>query len=815
MPSSKIALVGVEACSYSFDKLFSYSIPDELISFAVPGARVMVPFGRGSALRQGFIFSVSDASDEELSSLKSIDSVTDSKPLLSPELILLASWLQSHTFCTAFEAAKAVLPGGMCLKTEKLYALKSHDIPEKLSAEEMMLLSFIGSKKGFVRESLISKKCGITDRLTLKKMTAKGLLEEKAESVSSVGELTSGELHISADFSPENPDVSLTPKQSAVVEYISANPGVGFKDVSYYTGVGDSVTKALIQKGVVSLSRRRVFRTPEAARKDEAYVKPVLSAMQSRACEKLWDACKEGKGNTALLYGITGSGKTSVYLELIDRVLEDGKTVIVLIPEISLTPQTFSLFSSRYGKKTAILHSGLSMGERYDEWCRLKNGDAVIAVGTRSAIFAPLENIGLIIVDEEQEHTYKSESTPRYNAKDVARFRGAYNKALTVFASATPSVETFAKAKAGQYIYTELTERYGKAVLPQVHTVDVSAKHKTDSFFSISDELAGEIENNLSLGEQSILLVNRRGFNTFVSCPDCKNVMTCPHCSISLTYHAANNRLMCHYCGYSEPYTEKCKVCSGENMRYSGSGTQKIEAELHSRFPSARVLRMDADTTTARNSHETALNSFADGEYDILIGTQMVAKGLDFPDVTLVGVISADKELYNDDFRSAERTFDLITQVVGRAGRGSKHGRAVIQTVTPDNTTIELAAEQNYISFYNTEIMLRRALAYPPFCDLVTIGFSSEKEDSVIASASAFTERLIEKSKAECPEQKLTILGPLPPKIPKLNGVYRRRLIIKCRNSPVIRELISGLIREFMNDKNNRDVGIFADVNPV
>lgn len=813
--SRAAALVGVENCSLSFDTQFSYIIPDSLGDFVVPGVRVMVPFGRGNTLRQAFVFSLSEISDGEASSLKEIASVLDSAPILTAELLSLSVWMREHTFCTWFDAAKTVLPGGMCMKTEKLYALACRDLPCEFTPAEQAAVTLLASAKGYIRESVIRKKCGIADELLLKKLTARGILSEKTEAFAQTGDLSAYEIVLTQEAQSEDFSVALTEKQASVVEYLSVNGPCSAGEITYYTGAGESVIKTLIRKGVCGKREYRVFRTPEAAKTDTAYRKPVLSPMQSKAFSDLYNAYLTGEGKTALLYGITGSGKTSVYLELIDKVLSDGRTVIVLIPEISLTPQTFSLFSSRYGKKVAILHSGLSMGERYDEWCRLRSGEAVIAVGTRSAVFAPLENTGLIIIDEEQESTYKSENAPRYNAKDVARFRGAYNKALTVFASATPSVETYARAKSGHYLLTELTERYGKAVLPAVRTVDVSAKGKKDAFFSVSDELAEEIQSNLDAGEQSILLVNRRGFNTFVSCPDCKNVMTCPNCSISLTYHSANDRLMCHYCGYSVPYAEKCPVCGGDNMRYSGSGTQKVEAELHARFPSARVLRMDADTTTAKNAHETALNSFAEGQYDILIGTQMVAKGLDFPEVTLVGVLSADKELYNDDFRSAERTFDLITQVVGRAGRGSRHGRAVIQTVTPDNVTIEMASRQDYVSFYSTEIILRRALVYPPFCDLCTVVLSSEKEDVVNSAAREFFDMLAQRNKSEYPSLKLIVLGPLPPKVSKINNVFRRRIIIKCKNTAEFRSFMNSLLRDFANNKKYRDVGIYADMNPV
>jgi len=535
---------------------------------------------------------------------------------------------------------------------------------------------------------------------------------------------------------------------------------------------------------------------------------------QKEAYEKLYKAYLSESSETALLFGVTGSGKTNVYLSLIKMVIEDGKNVIVLVPEISLTSQTISHFERIFGNNIAVLHSGLSAGERRDEFYRIKHGKARIVIGTRSAVFAPVENLGAIIIDEEQEHTYKSEMSPRYDAKNAAKFRCLYNKALLVLASATPSVETFAKAQEGKYILCELTERYGNAVLPEVISVDMTDKSNIDRYSAICNPLVRELEFNLNNKKQSILLVNRRGYNTFVVCEECKNVVSCPKCSISLTYHSANNRLMCHYCGYSEEFTDVCPKCSKKNIRYSGFGTQRVEQELRFRFRDARILRMDADTTTAKNSHEKALSAFAAGEYDILIGTQMVAKGLDFPNVTLVGIISADNELYSDDFRSAEKTFDLITQVTGRAGRGESAGKAYIQTVAPDNEILKVAARQDYRSFFEKEIIIRKALVYPPFCDICVIGVTSPGEATAFNAANEFFRLMLEINSKEEYCLRFIVLGPIEPKISKLNNQYRQKIIIKCRNGARFRELISETLKIITKKKEYKNTYIYAVMNP-
>ncbi len=512
-----------------------------------------------------------------------------------------------------------------------------------------------------------------------------------------------------------------------------------------------------------------------------------------------------------MLYGVTGSGKTQVYLKLIDALLPTGKGILVMVPEISLTPQTLHLFYSRYGNKVAVFHSALSQGERLDEWKRVNQGEAQIVVGTRSAVFAPFSELGLIIMDEEQEHTYQSEQSPRYHARDVAKFRCAKDKALLVLASATPSFESYTAALSGRYDYYELKNRYGTAKLPEVTIVDLCKERRNGNTSQISKALYTALAENLKKGQQSILLLNRRGYQTFAECTSCGAVATCPNCSISLTYHRANRRLMCHYCGYSIPFTKHCSSCGQEEVRYTGSGTQKVEEELQELFPTASLLRMDTDTTMQKYAYDEKWTAFQQGEYDIMIGTQMVAKGLDFEKVTLVGVLNADKELYNDDYKSLERTFDLITQVVGRAGRGQYAGKAIIQTLNPENEVIRLAAKQDYKAFYQPEITIRKAMAYPPFCTLVSVAFQGKQAEKVQHASAFFLELLKEKTEA-FPEAKLIALGPMEERVFKLNGKYRYRLLIKCKNNRSFRSLLSSLLLDFSKTKKSNGVQAIVSV---
>lgn len=609
------------------------------------------------------------------------------------------------------------------------------------------------------------------------------------------------------------PPIKLTPKQQSVYELLCDVGSAGVSEVCEFCSVGKGVLDNLVKYGICEYFEKEVYRTPYKNVSENGEMSPInLSEVQQNAFNtylKLMDT-----GGTGLLYGVTGSGKTQVYLKLIDEAISCGKDVIVLVPEISLTPQMLYIFHSRYGKKVAVMHSGLSIGERTDEYKRADRGEAKIIVGTRSAVFAPVHNLGLIVMDEEQEHTYKSERTPRYNARDVANFRCRYNNALFLMTSATPSVESYSAAVKGKYVLCEINERYGDSKLPEIVTVDMKKEIAQGNKSPISKTLQSLIADNLDKHKQTILLINRRGYNTFIACNSCGHVITCPNCSISLTYHSYNNRLMCHYCGYSKPLDNVCPECGKNSIRYSGYGTQRIEDELERLFPEASVLRMDADTTSAKFSHQKLFDAFSRGDYDILIGTQMVAKGLDFPNVTLVGVVNADNSLYDESYLANERSFDLITQVVGRSGRRAEAGKAVIQTINPYNDVIEYASKQDYKSFFANEIQLRKLLTYPPFCDIYFISFICEDENKAALCAKSFFENLVELNRTDYKNEKLIVLGPSPSKISKLKNNYRYGLTLKCKNSKSVRKMLNDILKNIGKIKEYKSVSVSVDLNP-
>lgn len=604
----------------------------------------------------------------------------------------------------------------------------------------------------------------------------------------------------------------LTPKQRNVVNLLFDIGCAGADEVCEFCSVGMTVLKNLEKNGVISFYNKEKYRNPyKNIEVDSAVSQIKLTPQQSKAYNTFCSMLNNG-GGTGLLFGVTGSGKTQVYLKLIDSAVDQGRDVIVMVPEIGLTAQALAIFHKRYGNKVAVFHSALSLGERNDEYKRADRGEAKIVIGTRSAVFAPLHNLGLIIMDEEQEYTYKSERTPRYHAKDVAYFRCKYNHALFLMTSATPTLESYSNALNGKYTLCEMSERYGCAALPDVITVDMKEELKKGNRTPISVKLRELLQETLDNNKQAILLINRRGYNTFIACNDCGHVITCPNCSISLTYHSYNNRLTCHYCGYTKTLDTKCPACNSDNVRYSGYGTQRIEDELTALFPDAQILRMDADTTSAKFSHDKMFSAFANHEYDILIGTQMVAKGLDFKDVTLVGIVNADNSLYDENYNSSERSFDLLTQMIGRSGRRDEKGIAVIQTINPFNQCIEFAAMQDYKGFFENEIMLRRALIYPPYCDIISVSFIGENENTVAMCSKTFLDILKELN--ETGKHKLIVLGPSPAKILKLNSQYRYRLSVKCKNSKNIRMMFNEILKRISKIKNYKDISVTLDLNP-
>lgn len=667
------------------------------------------------------------------------------------------------------------------------------EIKEKVLSDEMIKLAL-----------WLKERCFCTTYECLKQMLPRGYGKIKSKSERMVKLLTDDEEILS----------NVTRKQRIVVDLLLDVGAAGFNEICEFCSVGSAVLKNLEKNNIVEFYQKEVLRNPYALKDITPDKEDIVLSKEQDNAYNTYSSMMNNGGGTGLLYGVTGSGKTQVYLKLIDDAVEKGKDVIVMVPEISLTPQTLSIFHKRYGKRVAVFHSGLSLGERNDEYKRVDRGEAKIVIGTRSAVFAPLHNLGLIVMDEEQEHTYKSERTPRYNTKDVSRFRARYNNALFLMSSATPSVETYSAAINGKYKLCELTERFGDSNLPEIITVDMKTEMKLGNKSPISSKLNELIGETLDNNKQAILLINRRGYNTFIACNECGHIITCPNCSISLTYHSYNNRLQCHYCGYSKMLDNICPECGSDSVRYSGYGTQRIEDELQRLYPEARVLRMDADTTTAKFSHQKLLDSFSSGDYDILIGTQMVAKGLDFDNVTLVGVVNADNSLYNESYNANEKSFDLITQVVGRAGRRNERGRAVIQTINPFNETIEFAANQDYKGFYNNEIKMRKLMIYPPYCDVFSLTFTGENENDTALCSKKFFEIMVTLNKSDYKDVKLVALGPTQAKISKINNNYRYRIILKTKNSKNIRLMITEILKNISKMKEFKDVSIGVDLNP-
>ena len=805
---NSVAGVVVEKSAYSFDRVFDYLIPENIQDNIQVGCRVLVPFGRASKKRQGVVVSLHNNKN---SKLKEISKLLDTTPVVTQEMLETAKFIKEHYFCTYYDAVKAMLPAGINYKITTLYtAVKSEETP--LTIYQKQVYDYLLKAKESVKEDKILADLGFSDKTVIDELLQKGLLRKSEEAFRKTGDAMLKMVALTEETDVSS--VKLTPKQQSVFEVLETAGAVSVKEICYYTGVTQSVVDSIVKKGLAYYYEDEIFRTPKATVTEE--VKPlVLTDEQDNAFKEICSKVQQDKPSVSLLYGITGSGKTSVFLKLIEKVLQDNKGIIVMVPEISLTPQFINIFSSRFGKQVAVFHSGLSFGERLDEYKRVKNGDAKIAIGTRSAVFAPFEKIGLIIMDEEQESTYKSESTPRYHAREVAKFRIAKHNAVLLLSSATPSIESFYFAQQGRYNLSTLTNRYGGAVLPEVVIADMNVEAQEGNFSNFSSVLLENLNYNLDHNKQSILLLNRRGHNVYVSCTHCQEPVTCPNCSITMTYHSSNKRIMCHYCGYSMPYTNECPTCNGKGLRLSGAGTQMAEEELEKIFPQARILRLDTDATMKKFSHERKLTAFANGDYDILIGTQMVAKGLNFPNVTLVGVLNADQMLYADDYRSYERTFSLLTQVVGRSGRGKDKGMAVIQTYTPENNIITMSAQQDYEKFYNGEIAIRKAMLYPPFADICMVGFVSENQMKAVKASNDFLQLFINNAKQSYPDLPLRILGPSPASVLKVSNKYRYKLIIKCRNNSDFRKLLGDLLADFDKLSEFKDVTVYADMNTL
>ena len=729
--------VAVSNATFHFDKLYTYAVMPDQQDTVKLGSMVLVPFGRGSRARMGVVLAC-DA-EPESAKLKYLFDVAPASACLTPELLRLVHFLKERTFCTYYEAVKAVIPYGAQYKPA-------------VAAD------------------------GVTPVLQ------KQLTRHTENSYRLVGGL------------PQKPKP--TAKQLAAVALLGGGPRTlnELED----KGISRAVLDNLCAKGVLECSK--VNKSIDLYSSIPLKNEPIcLTAEQQAAYDALLPKLEDDAPHSALLYGVTGSGKTLVFLKLIAHCLEQGRKALVLVPEISLTPQMILRLKSQFGRRVAVQHSALNHTERLLQWQMIQDGGADIVVGTRSAIFSPLENIGLIIIDEEQEHTYRSESAPRYSAHEMARQRAAENGALLLLASATPSTESFYVAQHGRTQLVRLTQRYGGNPLPKVQIVDMRAELASGNPREISLAMEDAIRRNLDAGKQTILLLNRRGYQTMAQCEDCREVLKCQKCSVPMVYHKSAHKVLCHYCGSQMEPPTVCPTCGGK-LQYRGFGTQKAEEELAKLFPDARVLRMDQDSTAAKDAHEKLLAKFADHEYDIMVGTQMVAKGLDFEDVTLVGVLGIDSLLFAQGFRAYENVFSLITQVVGRSGRAKDPGFAIIQTTDPDNPVLNLAAAQDYDAFFEQEIAYRKLGLYPPFCGLCVIGFAGAKEVEVARAAARFAV-LLGQQAAKQPDLPLRVLGPTPGSIEKINDTYRYKLTIKCRNDRRFRDLVRSALELYEQEK--------------
>ena len=812
-----LAEVAVDSAAFGYDNLYTYTVYGDWGSRLRPGMRAAVPFGKGNRRRIAMVLSVSMKKPSELPKtpvLKPVAALLDSEPVLTRELMMLVEWLHENTFCTWYDAVRAVLPGGLQLRLEERYILLPKPAGVTLQEDEQNFYHLLEMARSDAEKDRLLKTEGDAARQKLlDALCEKGCLLSTAEGKQAVADKTQKMVRLAAQFLTDETRFRPTPQQQKAIGVLRERNALTAKECAYLAGTSEAVLKNMIKNGIAEAYEIELLRVPRDAQPTVSPDDTVLSAQQQAAYDAAAETILAKKAAAFLLYGVTGSGKTAVFEKLISLTRKQGRTVLLLIPEISLTPQTVKYFESRFGNQVALIHSGLSMAQRMDTDKLIRRGEIGIVIGTRSAVFAPIENLGLIILDEEGEHSYKSELSPRYHAADVAKARCKFHGATLILASATPSLESRYLADRGVYRMLRLTQRYNQAPLPKVDIIDMNEERMNGNTSEFSCALADALRDNLYRGEQSILLLNRRGYHTLLQCTKCYEPVYCPNCSVPMTYHKANGSLLCHYCGHVQPPVTACPKCGNPGLRQMGFGTQKLEEALSELLPNARILRMDADTTMTRTAYETGFMAFANGEYDILCGTQMIGKGLDFPNVTLVGVLSVDKALYAGDFRSYERTFSLITQVVGRGGRGKRPGRAILQTFMPEHYVLTLAAAQDYDRFYQEEIALRRALTFPPICDLCVIGFASVREDAAIRASERFSELLTEAVQKSGLRLPLRVLGPVPASYGRLNGKYRRRLLIKCKNTAEMRELIRGILKQAYSDKAFSGVSLFADMN--
>lgn len=831
----EFARVYVLDVPYHVDRSYEYYIPSNLSGQIVPGSLVSVPFGRGNRQARAVVTEVCGFSEFE--DTKPIASVLGDTPLLDREMLGICRFLCDYTLCTFGEAVRTVVPAAAMSQMLDYYSAAEGDYDrklKKLSEKALIFYSYIKAR-GQVSAQQLKSKFGDEAATLAASLVKVGIITRQSKI-----RIRSGDRYDAFVSPAMDPFANMvtaskmkSPLQARILVTLSKTGRISAEELFEYIGArARAQLDALEKKKMVLVERVESFRNPYAMEEGFTAVEDAgdLSQEQRAAYEKLEALYASGTA-AALLHGVTGSGKTRVIKEMVDRVLQDRRGVIILVPEISLTPQVVQYFCRCYGDRVAVIHSRLSAGERYDTWKRIRRGMADVVIGTRSAIFAPLPKIGMIVIDEEQEHTYKSDADPKYLAHDVARYRCGQHSALMLLSSATPSMLSYYKAKSGYYTLIEMTQRYGNARLPDVVVSDMRSEADVGNTSHIGSALLERLQEVRDKKSQAIVFLNRRGYNSTVSCRVCGEPIRCPNCSVSLTYHAhapigeaedaedylrrrsQRGGLACHYCGHREPVPQKCPSCGAEHFRFMGCGTQQAQEEIQLLVPGLRVLRMDMDTTQTKMSHQELLDSFRKGDADVLLGTQMVTKGHDFPKVTLVGIMNADGSLYLDDYRAAERTFAMLTQAIGRAGRADEPGVAVVQTCNPDSPVIRLAAMQDYKSFYERELPLRQALSFPPFCDLAVITLCSSDEALLAASAAKLSEKVKELLEGAYSEVTAVVFGPFEAPVYRVQNVCRMRLVIKCRLNRLARKMISSLLVDF-GKKGTKNLVISADLNP-
>ena len=805
------------------DRAYDYLVPAGLLAEVHTGAFVTVPFGGANRRRVGLVTALADTADYD--AVKPILSVVTPRISLSEEMLGLLSFLRENTLCATGDAVHAMIPAGAFSGFVERF-VPTGKVPAdvtRLTPEETFLFSYL-LRVGGASLSALQNHFGEATEAMLRRLVRMELVSREVEQKGAMREKLCVHYAIAdaqtvrslLDGTLKKP--RLGEKQRAALLFLT--DGARTAEELRDAGFGKPVLDALVEKGLIVSHAERVWRNPYADADGEGRLAAdfTLNDEQAGVFESISAMTDDGEAHAALLHGVTGSGKTPVMLKTIDRVLEKGRGVIVLLPEIALTPQTLSLFCARYGARVAVMHSALTAGERLDTYYRILEGEADVVVGTRSAVFAPVKNLGLIVMDEEHEHTYKSDMNPKYHARDVARWRAAYHKALLLLCSATPSLESYKRAKEGRYTLLQLKTRHAGAKLPTVQIADMRGEAGEGNLSPIGRELREQLTANAAAGNQSILFLNRRGYNHVVTCRSCGEALTCPSCSVTLTYHTKDKNfdegyLLCHFCGRRKPLPKVCPSCNSPHLFRLGYGTQRVEEELSLLLPDKRVLRMDTDTTGTRTSYEELLGAFRRREAEVLLGTQMVTKGHDFPDVTLVGVLMADASLYLDDYRAAERTFSMLTQVIGRAGRAGKAGMALIQTNNPDHEVIRLAAAQDYEAFYEREIALRRALVFPPFCDIALLTLSHTDERKLLPAARALSDELMKLLAADFSDVRIIAFGPFEAPVYRADGRYRMRMVLKCALNRRTREMLGTLLDIFGKQKPETPL-LTVDLNP-